>query len=348
MTGIESDGLHVEAFLELGIPIVDVRAPIEFNKGHIPKAYNIPLLTNEDRHRVGLCYRQSGHQAAVHLGIQLVGPRMADLALSGMDAAKDGQLAVYCQRGGQRSQSLCWLWKQMGLTVYRLEGGYKSFRRWTNEILTQPRNFLLLAGSTGVGKTAYLHKLIDTGERGIDLEGLAHHKGSAFGAIGESESPTQSHFENTLAIQLWKYKSTGPIWLESESRRVGTCQIPPVIWSSMESAERIYIERELSQRIERLCADYKSASVAELERALHAIRKRLGPEAYKNALQDLRTDYRKGVVKQVLGYYDRLYDRHKIRHQSRILASLDVSTLSEEQVVAYLTSVKDEKYPQTE
>ena len=192
------------------------------------------------------------------------------------------------------------------------------------------------------GKTAYLHRLRATGHKVIDLEGLAHHKGSAFGAIGEPESPTQSHFENTLAVQPWKYKSTGPIWLESESRRVGNCQIPPVIWASMESAERIYIERELSQRIERLCADYKSASVAELERALHAIRKRLGPEAYKNALQDLRADYREGVVKQVLGYYDRLYDRHKIRHQSRILASLDVSTLSEEQVVAYLTSVKDE------
>ena len=348
MTGIESDGLHVEEFLQLGIPIVDVRAPIEFNKGHIPESLNIPLLTNEDRHRVGLCYRQSGHQAAVRLGLQLIGPRMADLAQSGMDAAKEGQIAVYCQRGGQRSQSLCWLWKQMGLTVYRLDGGYKSFRRWSSEILAKPPEFLLLAGSTGVGKTAYLHRLIDTGEKVIDLEGLAHHKGSAFGAIGESESPTQSHFENTLAVQLWKYKSTGPIWLESESRRVGTCQIPPVIWSNMESADRVYIERELSQRIERLCADYKSASVAELERALHAIRKRLGPEAYKYALQDLHENNRVGVVEKVLGYYDRLYDKHKIRHQSRILATIDVSKMSEEQVISFLNGVKDEKYPQTE
>jgi tRNA 2-selenouridine synthase len=348
MTAVESIGLNAEDFLQLDIPTVDVRAPIEFNKGHIPGALNVPLLTNEDRHRVGLCYRQNGHHAAVHLGLQLVGPRMAELAKSGLDAAKDGHIAVYCQRGGQRSQSMCWLWKQMGLTVYRLEGGYKSFRRWSNEILTQPREFLLLAGSTGVGKTAYLHRLIDAGEKVIDLEGLAHHKGSAFGAIGESASPTQSHFENTLAIKLWEYKLTEPIWLESESRRVGTCQIPSVIWSSMERANRIYIERELSQRIERLCTDYRSASIAELERALHAIRKRLGPEAYKNALQDLHADYREGVVKQVLGYYDRLYDRHKIRHQSRILATLDVSTLSEEQIISYLKSVKDEKYPQTE
>ena len=107
MTGIASDGLHVEAFLQLDIPIVDVRAPIEFNKGHIPESLNIPLLTNEDRHRVGLCYRQSGHQAAVHLGLKLIGPRMADFAQSGMDAAKDGKIAVYCQRGGNSGRSRC-------------------------------------------------------------------------------------------------------------------------------------------------------------------------------------------------------------------------------------------------
>lgn len=348
MNGAQHSSLNIEAFLQLGLPIVDVRAPVEFNKGHIPESLNIPLLTNEDRHRVGLCYRQSGHQAAVHLGLQLVGPRMAELAQAGIDAAKGGQIAVYCQRGGQRSQSLCWLWMQMGLTVYRLEGGYKSFRRWSREILAQPREFLLLAGSTGVGKTAYLHRLVDSGENVVDLEGLAHHKGSAFGAIGEPVSPTQSHFENTLAVKLWNYKSTEPIWLESESRRVGTCQIPSVIWSNMESANRIYIERDLSQRTERLCIDYRSASVAELERALHAIRKRLGPEAYKHALQDLYDNNRAGVVEKVLGYYDRLYDKHKIRHQSRILATIDVSKMSEEQVISYLKCVKDEKYPQTE
>ena len=105
---------------------------------------------------------------------------------------------------------------------------------------------MLLAGSTGVGKTAYLQRLITLGEKVIDLEGLAHHKGSAFGAIGESESPTQSHFENTIAVQLWKYQSQGLFDSESESRRVGTCQIPTAHWSSMENAGRIYIERKLS------------------------------------------------------------------------------------------------------
>ena len=94
------------------------------------------------KHRVGLCYRQNGNQAAIHLGLQLVGPGMAAITI-GIDVAKKKQIAVYCQRGGQRSQSLCWLWKQSGLRVYRLEGGYKAFRRWTDEILTQPRRFFV-------------------------------------------------------------------------------------------------------------------------------------------------------------------------------------------------------------
>ena len=348
MPKVEDCCLSVEKFLQLDLPIVDVRAPVEFNKGHIPDALNIPLLSNDDRHQVGLCYRQNGHRDAVKLGLKLVGSRMAELAQAGLDASEDGVIAVYCQRGGQRSQSMAWLWTQLGLTVYRLDGGYKSFRVWVTNTLKEPREFLLLAGSTGVGKTEYLHTLQESGESVIDLEGLAHHKGSAFGAIGECNAPTQGHFENTLAVILWNIGPRSPIWMESESRRIGTCQIPEAIWSTMEHANRIYVERDVSQRIERLTHEYSGASIAELERALHAIRKRLGPEAYKDALKDLHNDNRSGVVSKVLGYYDRLYAKHKIRHKSRILATIDVSMLSEDRVLSQLQSLKGEKYPQTE
>ena len=187
----------------------------------------------------------------------------------------------------------------MGLTVYRLEGGYKSFRRWTNEILTQPREFLLLAGSTGVGKTAYLHRLIDTGEKVIDLEGLAHHKGSAFGAIGESESPTQSHFENKLAVQLWNYKSTGPIWLESESRRVGTCQIPPLSFGQTWKVPTGFTLRESFLNALKDCVQITKVHLLLNWSVLFMPFERgWVKKAYKYALQDLHENYRVGVVKR--------------------------------------------------
>lgn len=334
----------VAEFVRLGIPIVDVRAPIEFAKGHIPGAINIPLLDNEDRHHVGLCYRQNGHHAAVQLGLERVGPKMANLAQRGRDIAENGQLAVYCQRGGKRSQSMSWLWSQLGLQVHRLDGGYKSFRSWTTALLQQPREYLVLAGGTGVGKTELLHELSDLGEPVVDLEGFAHHKGSAFGAIGESPAPSQGHFENLLAMELFRIGEGAPIWIEAESRRIGTCQIPDGLWLNMQEAMRIYIELDSDQRIERLCRDYQAATKAELIRALNAIRKRLGPEAYQNALKDLDEDNRAGVVAKVLFYYDRLYDKHKDHHKARILATINVSNMQKSEIISHLKSVKDEKY----
>ena len=331
-------------FVDAGIPIVDVRAPIEFEKGHIPGAINIPLLTNDDRHHVGLCYREKGHHAAVQLGLERVGPRMAELAQAGLDVSQKGQLQVYCQRGGKRSQSMSWLWSQVGLEMHRLEGGYKSFRTWVQSILQQPTEWLLLAGGTGVGKTDILHALVQDGEPMIDLEGLATHKGSAFGAIGELPAPSQSHFENQLALQMHQLKECSPIWLESESRRVGTCQIPDPIWEAMQCSPRIYIERDRQQRVTQLCHDYQDASIAELERALNGIRKRLGPEGYKNAMKDLHAGNRAGVVEEVLGYYDRLYTKHKVKHTTRIVNTMDVSNRTMQSVISELQSLKDEKY----
>ena len=345
INSMEQTESSVDTFLHLGIPIVDVRAPVEFTKGHIPGAVNIPLLTNEDRHQVGLCYRRNGHHAAVHLGLQLVGPRMADLAQMGVETAVNGEIAVYCQRGGKRSQSLSWLWSQMGLTVHRLDGGYKSFRKWVGQTLEVPRTYVLLAGSTGVGKTAYLHLLTQVGEKVVDLEGLAHHKGSAFGAIGEQSSPVQGHFENKLAMQLWSYGEGSPIWMEAESRRIGNCQIPDPVYMEMKRSYRIYIDCSRPQRVTRLCTDYQSASIEEIERALAAIRKRLGSELYNQALKDLYAHNRAGVVATVLDYYDRRYAKHRKTYAAQIIATIDVSELTDDAVVSRLQSIKGEKYP---
>lgn len=339
---------QVPELWQRSLPIVDVRAPVEFSKGHIPGAINIPLLNNAERHQVGLCYREQGQQAAVQLGLTLIGPRLGDLVQQGMDVACNGSLIVYCQRGGQRSQSMSWLWRQVGLKVLRLEGGYRAFRQWVGQELQRSHSLLLLAGGTGVGKTDILHALRKEGEAVLDLEGFAQHKGSAFGAIGEGESAKQGHFENCIATQLHRLDGKTPVWVESESQRIGNCQIPPQLWSDMQQSPRIYLERSRQQRVSRLCEDYKEASVEELERALNGIRKRLGPEKYKRALEDLIEGNRSGVVDSVLDYYDRLYDKHKHRHHVRIMDTVDISQQSIPSVVRHLKSLKDEKYRQIE
>ncbi len=339
---------HVPDIWQQNLPIVDVRAPVEFSKGHIPGALNVPLLTNDDRHQVGLCYRQQGQKAAVQLGLQLVGPRLADLAQEGMNIARSGSLIVYCQRGGQRSQSMSWLWTQIGLRVWRIEGGYRKFRQWVNQELQRSHSLLLLAGGTGVGKTDILHALTNEGEAVLDLEGYARHKGSAFGAIGEDKTAKQGHFENCLATQLHRIQGEKPVWVESESQRIGNCQIPPQLWSDMQQSPRIYLERDRQQRVVRLCEDYKDASVEELQRALNGIRKRLGPEKYQRAVNDLMEDNRAGVVDSVLDYYDRLYDKYKRIHHARIMDTVDISQQSMASVIQHLKSLKDEKYPQIE
>lgn len=334
----------IETLFALNLPIVDVRAPIEFEKGHIPGAMNIPLLTNEDRHQVGLCYRQFGHHKAVELGLELVGPRLGLLAKLGRDHSRNNQLIVYCQRGGKRSQSMSWLWSQLGIQVYRLAGGYKRFRHWTVQTISDSRRVLLLAGGTGVGKTEVLLALAEAGEAIVNLEGLAHHKGSAFGAIGEVPQPTQSHFENRLAVALSRVKSGDVVWFEAESRRIGCCQIPDTLWQQMITAPRIYLERDVTERIERLCLDYQEASSAELERALQGIQKRLGSETHLRALRCLHANDRQGVVEQVLSYYDRWYEKHKVAYQDQILESIDTSTMPHSDLIPYLKTLKDEKY----
>ena len=196
--------------------------------------------------------------------------------------------------------------------------------------------------------TNILHALAKEGEPVLDLEGFAQHKGSAFGAIGEGDSAKQGHFENCIATQLHLLQGHKPVWVESESQRVGICQIPPQLWSDMQHSPRIYLERNRQQRVEHLCRDYKEASVEELLRALNGIRKRLGSEKYQRAVKDLTEDNRAGVVDSVLDYYDRLYDKHKRMHHTRIMETIDISQQSMASVIQHLKSLKDEKYPQME
>jgi tRNA 2-selenouridine synthase len=197
--------LHPDQFLQQALalaksgkplPMLDVRSPGEFARGHIPGAQNIPLFDNEGRAEVGTIYKQKGKQPAILRGLELVGPNMATMAERGRLTAIDNTVFVHCWRGGMRSGSVAWLLESYGVKVFTLKGGYKAFRRYMQQQFEAPKNLLVLGGRTGSQKTTWLHALQGDGEQVIDLEGLACHKGSSFGMLGEHPQPTQEQFEN--------------------------------------------------------------------------------------------------------------------------------------------------------
>ena len=322
-----SPSLHlVDAFLANDGPVVDVRTPQEFSQGHIPGARNLPLFDDRERALVGTCYKQSGRQAAVQLGLELVGPKLASLgeALCGLSKA-GAPLRLHCWRGGMRSGSVAWLAGNLDLPVLLLDGGYKSYRRWVLASFEQRWPLLVLGGRTGTGKTDLLLALREQGEAVVDLEGLAHHRGSSFGGLGLPEQPSTEHYENRLATALHNLRDRSPIWLEAESAQVGRCRIPTGLWRQMGEARAIEIQRPLAERVQQLVAVYGSQGQAPLREATERIARRLGPQRTATALDAIdRSDWG-GACLQMLDYYDRCYDHEMSRRDSQMLARFDLA-----------------------
>ncbi|MFZ9732902.1 MAG: tRNA 2-selenouridine(34) synthase MnmH, partial [Schleiferiaceae bacterium] len=205
------------------MPLFDVRSPAEFAHGHVPGAVSLPLFSDAERAEVGTVYKQQSPAKAVRLGLKFAGARMADLVAEVDARAKrdTSPVEVYCWRGGQRSGSVAWLLRTAGYEVERWEGGYKAYRHRVLESWAQPRPYVVLAGLTGSGKTEVLRALHELGGPVLDLEGLAHHKGSAFGQIGELPQPTNEQFENDGALRLAELDGQPRIWIEDESRSIG-------------------------------------------------------------------------------------------------------------------------------
>jgi tRNA 2-selenouridine synthase len=341
--GVRLERRPIEAFLAAAGPVVDVRAPAEFAQGHIPSAHNLPLFSNEQRAAVGTTYKQQGRQAAVQLGLELVGPRLAHLGeqLQQFSAQAAGApLRLHCWRGGMRSESIAWLASQLGLEVVLLEGGYKAFRRWVLERFELPWPVHLLGGRTGSGKTDLLLALAQQGAAVIDLEGLAHHRGSSFGSLGLPPQPSSEHYENRIALELQRLRQASQIWLEAESAQVGRCRIPAGLWRQMQTAPLLEIRRPLEERLEQLVAVYGVQDPAALADATQRIARRLGPQRTAAALEAIAQHNWSEACRQMLDYYDRCYDHELERHgQSdgqRVLGSRDLSQCSPEQAAAQL------------
>jgi tRNA 2-selenouridine synthase len=306
------------------VPVIDVRSEFEFSKGHIPQAKNIPLLTDEQRKEVGRVYKNKSKQNAVVLGIKLIGPNLEKLVLEYIAESSKNQIILYCHRGGMRSQSVAWLCEQCGLEVLILDGGYKAYRTWVIETSKKKLNIVLICGKTGVGKTQLLQELNQLGEQIIDLESLVNHKGSAFGGIGQHDQPSNAQFENDLAFIAYELEIQRTVWLESESRMIGRCVIPQWFWVQMLRAPFVLILRDKKSRLTRLCIDYQHATVSDIERALEKIAKRLGSQAFDQALLELKEGNREEVVTLALQYYDRRYSKSQGKREGRLLFQYDI------------------------
>ncbi len=238
--------------------IIDVRSPSEFAEDHLPGAINLPVLSDEERARVGTIYVQESPFKARKIGAALVAANAAR-HLDGPLAEKEGgwRPLVYCWRGGQRSGSFATILTQVGWRVETLRGGYRSYRRLVADSLYSrafPAPVILLDGNTGTAKTALLARLGAHGIQTLDLEGIANHRGSALG--GQGEQPTQKTFESRLAAAVSVLDPARPVVVEAESSRIGRINLPPRLFSAMKDAPRIEVAAPVAERARYLCAAY--------------------------------------------------------------------------------------------
>ena len=333
------EGLFLDA-----TPLIDTRAPVEFARGCLPGAANLPLMSDEERAAVGTCYKMQGQEAAIALGHQLVsGERRAErLAHWRAFAESHSQAHIFCARGGMRSQIVQQWLRESGLDLPRIHGGYKSMRRFlldTLEAKARQADLLLVAGATGTGKTRAVNQI----PRAIDLEGLAAHRGSAFGHLLDPQ-PTQISFENALSVQLLRLARTGgPVVLEDEGRLIGRLALPETLRQRMTTAPMLVIEEPLQARVQLLFEDYildlgerygrrfgEEGAARHRERLLSdldRIRKRLGGVRHKEVsalmLNAFEAQARSGegdahrawIERLLVDYYDPMY-AHQMRQRS--------------------------------
>ena len=299
----------IDEFFRLGedLPLADVRTPAEFEQGHVPGAFNLPLFTNEERVVVGTTYKQTGREAAILLGFDLTGPRWSGFIKEALMRSPDKKMAVHCWRGGMRSEAMAWALNLYGFEVYLIKGGYKSFRRWALHQFSLPYPLMILGGMTGCGKTKVLHELRSLGEQVTDLEDLAQHRGSTYGTMNSLVQPTQEQFENNLATQLLKLDPARRVWIENESSCIGKRIIPRPIWNQMLLAPLIDMTMPVEQRIENLANEYGQLDKSFLVACTERIGKRLGPLQTKQAIEAIYENRMTDFVRLATVYYDKTY-----------------------------------------
>ncbi len=330
------------------IPLIDVRAPVEYENGAFKNSVNLPIMNDEERRLVGICYKEKGNGEAVILGHKLVS---GDVKQSRVDSwssfiEKNPDCMLYCFRGGQRSAiSQEWIYEATGKEITRLEGGYKAFRNYLINELEPSRQKaipVLLGGYTGSGKTKLLKKL----ENCIDLEGLANHRGSTFGRY-ITPQPTQIDFENNLAYDMihHKNKSYKYVILEDEGAHVGRCYVPKPLYQFFSSGDYVLVDLPIEKRVQNTLdeyviqaqisyvkmfgeeqgfkewSDYIGSSIARIKKRLGGDRCKLILDAFELAFKEQMNSGKhsshEGWIELLLKeYYDPMY-HHQLQNSNR-------------------------------
>ena len=296
--------------------IIDVRSPGEYAHAHIPNAFSLPLFTDEERAAIGTTYKQESREAAIKLGLPFFGTKMQNMIeqVEGWAAnyektnGKKPIILIHCWRGGMRSAAVAWLLDLYGLKTEQLTGGYKAYRNWVLAQFEKDYSMKVLGGFTGSGKTEILLQLQKSKLPVIDLEGLANHKGSAFGALGQNAQASQEQFENNLARALLNISSQHPyFWIEDESQRIGTNMLPITFFKNMRNSICYFIDIPFDARLQFIAQAYGKFAVADLIAATLRIQKRLGGLETKTAVNLLVENNIEGAFSILLKYYDKVY-----------------------------------------
>lgn len=306
------------------LPLLDVRTPAEYERGHIPGAINFPLFSNEERVIIGTLYKKQGKDKAVEKGLEFVGPKLAQFVKRAKKLAVNKEIMLHCWRGGMRSGSMAWLFETAGLRPNVLQGGYKAYRQLVHQDFSARKlQLIVLGGATGSGKTLILHAMEKQGHQIIDLEKLANHKGSSFGSIGEHPQPVTEHFENLLHQRILELDPDQPVWTENESRGIGRVYIPDGFWNQMEAAPLVNISIPKTDRLDILTQMYTGEDPALLLAAFDRIKKKLGGQHLNAAIEALeKNDYRT-AADIALVYYDKAYAYGLERNKSPRITKIE-------------------------
>lgn len=317
--------------------LLDVRSPGEYAEGKLPDAHSLPLFSDEERAEVGTLYKQTSPDAALLTGLEIAGGKMRWLVEEARRLAPGNRVVVHCWRGGQRSESVAWLLERAGFEVVKLTGGYKAARRYIRNYLGQNHHQLrVLSGPTGSGKTPILLAMRELGANVIDMEGLANHKGSAFGALGEAPQPSSEAFENQLFAEFLAVPEGEVVWLEDESRHIGRVYMPDGFYERLCAAPVYALEQPLEWRVDHLVANYAKYPKEQLEDSFKRIQKKLGGQNLKDAIEAIAVDDFAAAARIALVYYDKAYRYYGERREARVVATVQAVSPRADEVAAQL------------